>query len=101
MKTAILQMGDSGPLESTEAMLKVAVYKCYLPNNDFLQVLRSIGCDTLLSNDFHVKVMGYEPVDIPTVGVDWIDKCDLFCDVKAHRSYSKLVGKWPRLKGKI
>lgn len=101
MKTAILQMADAGPVESTAVMLHAVGYRVYLPNDHLRAALRDAGCDTVLSPRDLTRGMGYDPIDFPEVGPEAMETCDLFCDIKAHRSYSKIVARWPRLAGRI
>jgi hypothetical protein len=100
-KTAILQMADAGPAESTELMLRSVGYQVFLPNKKLRDELRRIGCDTVLSPRDLTAGMGYDPVSIPEIGPEGMDRCDLYCDIKAHRCYEKIVSRWPRLKGKV
>lgn len=101
MKTAILQMADQGPAESTRLMLASAGYRVVMPNDQLRRLLTDIGCDTVLSPRDLTRSMGYDPVDFPEVGPEAMDRCDLFCDIKAHRSYPKLVKRWPRLERRV
>lgn len=101
MKTAILQMADAGPVESTAAMLYTVGYDVFLPNAKLRNLLTSIGCDTVLSPRDLTKDMGYDPISFPEVGPESMDGCDLYCDIKAHRCYDKVVSRWPRLAGRI
>jgi hypothetical protein len=100
-KTAILQMADAGPAESTELMLRSVGYQVFLPNKKLRDELRRIGCDTVLSPRDLTAGMGYDPVSIPEIGPEGMDRCDLYCDIKAHRCYDKIAKRWPRLKGKV
>lgn len=101
MKVAILQLADQGPSESTAAMLRAVGYDVYLPDKRLRDVLRKAGCDLVLSPCDLTRGMGYDPVDLPEIGPAGMDTCDLYCDVKAHRCYPKVVAQWPRLKGRI
>jgi hypothetical protein len=101
MKTAILQLADAGPLVSTVHMLETVGYKCYIPNDELRGVLKSIGCDTVLSPRELTRSWGYDPVSVPETGPKGMESCDLYGDVKAHRCLEFLVKKWPRLKSKI
>lgn len=101
MKTAILQCADQGPSESFRLMLNAVGYNVVMPNDNLRAVLRSIGCDTVLSPKDLTRGMGYDPVDFQEVGPEWMDRCDVYADVKGHRAYDKVVGRWPRLEGKV
>jgi hypothetical protein len=106
MKRAILQVADTGPLESLVAMLSAAGYACYLPSRGLKNRLKSIGCDTVLDIDTLVRQWGYPeptPLSLTSGGHNGVsmDSCDLYVDVKAHRAYDKVIKEWPRLKGKV
>lgn len=100
-KIAILQMADCGPAESTAVMLRAAGYDVYLPDDRLRGILREIGCDTVLSAKELVRSWGYEHPRIPYIGPDGMAQCSLFCDVKAHRSYNRIVRYWPRLADRV
>lgn len=105
MKTAILQVADSGPLDSLVEMLQSVGYRCYLCGPNLRDALKRLGCDTVLANEDLVKNEGYEkpsfelgeatPADMET--------CDLYVDVKAHRNYDRLARSswWHNLRGKV
>lgn len=99
MKKAIVQVADTGPLDSLELMLRSAGYQCYLPSPLLKKELRDIGCDTVLDIHDLVKGMGYElpAMRFPSADLADMDDCDLFVDIKAQRSYDKLCQRWPRL----
>lgn len=101
-KIAILQCADTGPVESLVVMLTAAGYSCYLPDRALRDELRNIGCDTVLEIDSLVRGMGYErPMDIPEATRVTMHSASLFVDIKAHRNYPAVVGRWPNLKGKV
>lgn len=103
MKTAILQCADQGPVESLAVMLCAVGYECLLPDESLLSELRRIGCDTVLSPRDLTRSMGYEvpdPALFRTAGVNDMDRCDLYVDVKGHRNGPKVWERWPRLRGK-
>lgn len=103
-KMAILQVADTGPLESLVMMLHTAGYDCYCPNTALRNELRKIGCDTVIDIDWLVREWGY---DNPFGGnINWaykpaMEQADLYVDVKAHRNYDKVVRRWPNLAGKV
>ncbi len=101
MKLAILQCADAGPAESFREMLNAVGYHVVMPNDDLRTTLRNYGCDTVLSPKDLTRGLGYDPVYFEEVGPSAMDTCDLYCDIKAHRAYDKVVKRWPRLKGKI
>ena len=102
-KLAIIQCGDTGPVESLVRMLTSVGYECKRVGSQLADRLARIGCDTVITSETLVNSMGYlipkGPIGIAVE--KHIEKCDLFVDVKAHRSYSKLVNEWPNLGGKI
>jgi hypothetical protein len=101
MKQAVLQVSDSGPLESLVAMLGHAGYQCYLPTKDLQNHLRGLGCDTVLEVADLVRVWGYDwPRELPAATTRLMDSCDLYVDVKAHRNGPKVWDRWPRLRGR-
>jgi hypothetical protein len=102
MKKAIVQCADTGPLESLVIMLRSIGYQCYTPSKSLRDELQREGCDTVLSIATLVNEWGYDPpMNLPEANPSMMDKCDLFVDIKAHRSYSKIVNAWPRLKDRI
>lgn len=103
MKTAILQVADSGPLDSLVEMLSSVSYSCYLCGPNLRDALRKLGCDTVLANADLVKNEGYEPPAFPLgeAQPDDMYSADLYVDVKAHRNYPKVVEGWPNLRGKV
>lgn len=111
MKTAILQVADTGPLESLVVMLQSVGYRCFLPSSSLKDELRRIGCDTVLNVADLVRTGSYEPpMELPEAslvrGVERgghgdMDTADLYVDIKAHRCYDKVVDRWPNLVGKV
>lgn len=105
-KSAILQVADTGPLESLVSMLDSIGYVCHVPDRELRNKLREIGCDTVLAQEDLVKGMGYEYPEwngqrLPEVGPSFMKSADLYVDIKAHRCYSKVVATWPNLKNKV
>jgi len=98
MKLAILQLADQGPALSTAAMLRAVGYEVAIPNDALRDMLQAIGCDTVLSPRGLHEGMGYDPLDLPEVGIEAMDTCDLYLDVKGHRNCPKIWKVWPRLK---
>jgi hypothetical protein len=101
-KNAILNIADTGALESTAMMLTAAGYKCYRPGPVLLAKIRQASATPVFSvEDLHDD-FGY---DWPRVN-DLADlgdmaSCDLFVDVKAHVNYPHLVRRWPNLAGRV
>lgn len=102
MKIAILQVADTGPLESLVVMLRSVGYQCFLPSDTLKARLRGIGCDTVLDVDGLVSSMGYDrPMSLPEAPINSMDTADLYVDVKAHRNGPLVTKKWPNLRGKV
>lgn len=98
MKRAILQVADTGPLESLVAMLESVGYKCFLPNKHLRDRLRRLGCDTVLDIKGLVSGWGYEwPSLKDELGPEAMSDIDLFVDIKAHRNGPLVWKEWPRL----
>lgn len=102
-KIAILQVADTGPLESIVVMLRSAGYECFIPSDKLRTALLAAGCDTVYSPASLQSGMGYEapfplheadPKDMTRPGV-------LYVDVKGHRNYKPVVAKWPNLEGRV
>lgn len=95
-KTALLQVADTGPLESLVVMLQSVGYDCFLPSDRLKNRLRSWGCDTVLDVSDLVRGWGYEqPMSIPESHDLFVD---LYVDVKAHRNGPIIWQRQPRLK---
>lgn len=98
MKTAILQVADTGPLESLVVMLRSVGYECFLPNDRIKHALKNLGCDCVLDIQNLVENWGYSrPIDLPVANIPMMDTVDLYVDVKAHRNGPKIWGRWPNL----
>lgn len=101
MKKAILQVADTGPLESLVLMLRAVGYECFLPNDALKREIRACGCDTVLDIGGLVTNWGYDwPMDLKHVGPEEMLTTDLYVDVKAQRNAEKVWKKWPNLQGK-
>lgn len=101
MKIAILQVADTGPLESLVVMLRHAGYRCLLPNRNLQSALRDLGCDTVLEVEGLVKNWGYEaPIELPLANPTMMENADLYVDVKAHRNGPLVWKRWPNLRDK-
>ncbi len=100
---AILQVADTGPLESLVVMLRSIGIQCYLPSSSLKNELRRIGCDTVLDIESLVAGMGYErPFYMPQAGLADMARTDtLYVDVKAHRCHDKVVSRWPILQNRV
>lgn len=101
-KTAILQVADTGPLESLLAMLRYAGYYCMLPSADLKGTLRRIGCGMILDVADLVRSGSYDsPGELPEANVGDMDQHDtIYIDVKAHQNKDKVWDKWPSLRGR-
>lgn len=102
-KLAVLQVADTGPLDSLVCMLNSVGYDCALPDNYFRHELRNIGCDTVLAVEDLIRTGSYEKpfYHLPEVSVSAAKTCNLFVDIKAQKNYSKICSKWPNLLDKI
>lgn len=100
---AILQVADTGPLESLVQMLQTVGYKCFLPGAQLRSLLRRLGCSTVLDIEHLVSSMGYErPLKLPIADVSMMkEKGVVYIDVKAHVNRDKVVKEWPSLRDKI
>jgi hypothetical protein len=99
MTTAILQVADTGPLESLVVMLRAVGWVCKMPNVVLRRELRSLGCDTVLDVADLVRGMGYEdPLAIDEAGPEEMaGPSTVYVDVKAHRNGPKVWAKWSNL----
>lgn len=99
-KLAILQVADSGPLESLVVMLRSAGIDCALPSTDLKNQLRDLKCDTVVDVDWLVREWGYDqPMELPIAGpVDMERRDVLYVDTKGHRNGPLVWGRWPHLK---
>lgn len=101
MKTAVLQVADTGPLESLVVMLRSVGYECFLPDDGVKSDLRGIGCDCVLDVDGLVQNWGYSrPIQLPAANRGMMRTADLYVDVKAHRNAPKVWRQWPNLENK-
>lgn len=100
MKQAILQVADSGPLDSLVEMLSSVGYECYLPSRSLKDALKSLGCDNISDITTLVKNEGYElpRENLKEASLLDMDSCDLYVDVKGHRNGPKVWKTWPRLR---
>jgi hypothetical protein len=85
-------------------MLECAGYQCVLPDRKLRDYLRDkIGCRNVDEpKDMQLR-WGAElpPKEIREVGIDCLDRCDLYVDVNGGYNGPRLWEKHPRLKGKI
>jgi hypothetical protein len=102
-KTAILQVADSGPLESLVVMLQSVGYECRIPSEPLKHELRKVGCPLVLDISSLVRGMGYDwPMKLPEAGVKDMERRDVvYVDVKAHQCYGKVVARWPNLEKRV
>lgn len=101
MKTAILQVADTGPLESLVVMLRSVGYECYLPDDGIKAELRGMGCDCVLDVEGLVENWGYaRPISLPIANKALMQQAHLYVDVKAHKNAAKVWSRWPNLREK-
>lgn len=100
VKLAILQVADTGPLESLVAMLQAVGIECAIPDTTLKNELRGLGCDTVLDIKGLVEGMGYDqPMKLPEAHVADMRRSDvLYVDIKAHRNGPRIWKRWPNLK---
>lgn len=103
MKTAILQVADTGPLDSLVEMLGAVGYRCLLCSHSLRDELRKLGCDTVQGHEDLVRSGSYEPsaFSLGEATVADMENCDLYVDVKGHRAYKFVVGRWPQLRWRV
>lgn len=95
-RKVLMQVADTGPLESLAHMLTEVGYEPHLPSEGVKRELRALGCDTVLDVDGLVKGLGYDrPFHMPTM--ESLKEADLYVDVKAHRNGPKVWARHPRL----
>jgi len=83
-------------------MLRAVGYDCYLPSERIKDALRNLGCDTVLDIRGLTDNWGYDrPMSLPDAPPMMMDTCDLYVEIKAHRSYSKVVKRWSHLKDRM
>lgn len=97
---ALLQVADTGPLESLAVMLRSAGIEPCLPSRQLRDQLRDWGCDTVLEIDSLVKGWGYDRPFAMRELSDFND-ADLIVDIKAHRNGPIITRKLPRFEGRI
>lgn len=103
MKRVLLQVADTGPLESLVVMMRSAGYECLVPNDGLRRELSELG-GLVLSSEHLQRSMGYAaPMHIQSTGS--MDGVDLYVDVKAHQirhKFQRRYGKpilWYRING--
>ncbi len=99
-KHAILQVADTGPLDSLVQMLRAIGISCSLPNAALRGELRRIGCDMVLSVDDLVRSGSYDrPLfNLPEAGIaDMERRGILYVDVKAQKNFLKVSRRWPHM----
>jgi glycosyltransferase involved in cell wall biosynthesis len=102
MKTALLLVADTGPLESLVLMLRAVGYRCVLPSPRYMSMFRSARIDPVSCQEVSdlVRSGSYDrPFPIEEIGVG--ERVDLLVDVKAHKNYARLTEALPHLKGKV
>jgi len=102
-RLAILQVADTGPLESLVVMLRAVGYECALPDERLKATLRRVGCDTVLDVSNLVRGWGYDPpMPLPYAGVADMSRTDaIYVDVKGHRNGPLVERHWPNLRGRV
>lgn len=100
LKIAILNVADSGPLDSLALMLRSAGYDCRLPDADLKRRLRRAGCVGVQDVSDLVGCWGYEPplLTAEAGARDLARPGTLLVDTKAHANYAALQRNWPGLR---
>lgn len=88
----VLNVADTGPLESLAAMLEG--HELLYPSRKLRDELRGLGCDCVLEIDDLVKRMGYERPKLALQETDTPEGAVLV-DVKAHRNAERVRRRWP------
>lgn len=103
MKKAILQVADTGPVNSLVTMLEAVGYQCYTLSDSMQYHLMREGHTFVLSNKFLQRSMHYAPhVNLPEIkDSKEIDKDCIFFDIKAHKHYSDILKAWPQLENRV
>lgn len=99
----ILQVADTGPLESLVYMFKAIGWKCYLPTRNLRNRLRALKLSTVLEIDSLVANMGYDrPMDLDVADERMLSEPGtVYVDVKAHINYEKVVAAFPNLRNRV
>lgn len=101
-KLAILNIADTGALESTWIMFDALGYEVRRPNEQLLQQIRACGCSGVFSVKELKDRMGYDdPMVTALASPDDTQRCSVFVDVKAHVNYPYIVKRWPNLERKV
>lgn len=102
MKKAILNIADTGALESTAHMLESIGYECRRPDNKLIGEIRNAGLEGVYSIEELVQKWGYDYPNVTALATCLdMENIDLFVDVKAHTNYERIVGKWPNLRDRV
>lgn len=102
MKTAIVNIADTGALESTVHMLEAVGYECSRPDPELIRILRNADLEGVYSVQELSESWGYpEPIVSRLAKPADMDKADLFVDLKAHVNYPRIVKQWPSLANKV
>lgn len=99
---AVLQVADTGPVESLVVMLRSIGIECYYCSPRLRAILRNLGCNNVLEIDTLVRSWGYEkPMPLPDAEPSLLSRKDtIFIDVKAQKNAELMWKVWPNLKGK-
>lgn len=88
---AVLSGIDTHPAHSIILMLESVGYECVMLSDDAIDKLRTRGYVGGVKRG-ELDSMGYSEVQVPFVGVDALETCDLFVDLKtAHLDSFKLL----------
>lgn len=96
---AVLTGIDTHPAHSIALMLRSVGFDVFILSDVAIHALQSRGYKGGVEHEY-LKSMGYSPANIPQVGVEALDDCDLFVDLREQYidSFLKVC---PRLEGKV
>lgn len=99
-KVALCRISDTEPLLSIVPMLEAAGYECVLPDRSLRNFLRDIKCGNV---DEFADMKRRWGAEMPSaryreVGLDALDKVDLYVDVNGCGNGPKVWERYPRLR---
>jgi len=101
---AILQVADTGPVESLIYMFNAIGIECLIPSENLLSVFRRLDLSTIISRKTLEESWGYSPVNMPYKSAELANLYDpdtILVDVKGHVNYKTLVRAFPKLTNRI
>ncbi len=102
MRLAVVNVADTGPLESTTLMLERAGWAVARPGPDLLRALRAAGLDHVQDPADLTRDWGYPvPLVDRLAFVKDMDAVDLFVDSKGHANAGRIAAAFPRLRDRV